>query len=324
MNFHPLEALSKRYLSEQSFSHSTVKSYGFAFMHYINYLKENQIEIAKTSDVIRFRESKRNLGYSTTWIYIQISALKGLYNYLRINQKSFNLPVDYAYDIMTPIKNEKIKMVVTKPILSIEEAKHMILHTKEIRKSFWHYRNHAIVYLMLTSGVRSYEILRAKREDYKFVDGAWRLYFPSNKNNAIDDYVKLSKGAIEAMNDYLNLRHDDNPYLFITHKHGITKHQLSRTFFKDMFRSVLKECGLNNRGITPHCLRHTAAVMNLQRGGSVEATKQLLRHVDIESTLVYVHHLERLKDDSERLIEALILKEEGYFYSEEFDDIIFG
>ncbi|PKL00628.1 MAG: hypothetical protein CVV56_04885 [Tenericutes bacterium HGW-Tenericutes-1] len=323
MNNHPLEDLSKRYLSENNFSNSTVKSYGFAFMHYIKYLKEHDIEFAKTSDVIKFREIKRNLGYSTTWIYIQISALKGLYRYLRINQKNFVLPLEYAYDIMIPIKNEKINPVIKKPILTLEQAKYMILHTKEIRKSFWHYRNHAIVYLMLTSGLRSYEILRAKREDYKLVDGGWLLYFPSNKSNSTESYVKLSKGAALAMNDYLNLRHDDNPYLFITHQKGITKKALSRMFFMHMFRSVLKECGLDNLGITPHCLRHTAATVNLLRGGTVESTKQFLRHTCIESTLVYVHHIERMKDDSERQIDAFILKEEPYHYHDDNEFLIF-
>ncbi len=323
METHPLEALSQRFLSDNSFSSSTLKSYGIVYKKFIQYLKENEIEFAKTSDVIRYREYRRTLGDSTYYVYIHICALKGLYSYLRMNQKRLNLPTLYAYDIMLPIKNENIKPRITKPILSIEQARHMILRTKEIRKSFWHYRNHAIVYLMLTSGLRSIEILRAKREDYKLVLGQWLLYFAPHKNNSNVEYVKVSKGASEALNDYLNLRHDDNPYLFITHKHGITKNPLSRMFFQDMFRSVLKSCGYENSGITPHCLRHTAATINLQRGGSVSQTKQFLRHANIESTLVYVRHIERLKDDSERQIEQYIFKEEPYIYRDDCDYLIF-
>ncbi len=318
MNNHELEALSIQFLLEKDVSSSTVKSYGFAFKKFIEYLKENKIEYAKTSDVIKYRESKRALGYSTPWIYIQVCALKGLYQYLRHNQLRLNLPDEYAYDIMAPIKNERIKPVINKPILSIEQARQMILQTKNNRTSFWHYRDHAIVYLMLTSGLRSVEILRAKRDDLQFVDGKWLLYFPSIGRALNAEFVKLSKGASEAMNDYLIRRNDDNPYLFITHKHGITTSPLSRMFFMDMFRRVLKSCGLEKNGITPHCLRHTAAIMNLQRGGTVAATKQLLRHVNIESTLVYVHHIERMNDDSERLIEAFILKEEASLFFDEF------
>ena len=81
-----------------------------------------------------------------------------------------------------------------------------------------------------------------------------------------------------------------------------------------MFQRVLKDCGLDCTGFTPHCLRHTAATLNLLRGGSIEATRQLMRHATLESTLVYVHHIERLKDDSEHQIETFILSEEFFEY----------
>lgn len=84
----------------------------------------------------------------------------------------------------------------------------------------------------------------------------------------------------------------------------------------DMFPRVLKACGLEDSGITPHCLRHTAATMNLLRGGSLEQTRQLLRHVDIQSTQVYVRYIERMKDDSEHQIESFILKEEASRYDD--------
>ena len=110
-----------------------------------------------------------------------------------------------------------------------------------------------------------------------------------------------------------------NPYLFISHSNHSDIPYLSRTFFIGMFKRVLKDSGLEDTKITPHCLRHTAAAMNLLRGGSLEQTKGLLRHVDIQSTLVYVHHIERMKDDSEYQIESFILKEEA---SISYDDFI--
>ncbi len=85
-------------------------------------------------------------------------------------------------------------------------------------------------------------------------------------------------------------------------------------FFVDRFPKILKACGLDYLNITPHALRHTAAMFNLLRGGSLEATRQLMRHETIQSTLVYQEHLERIKDDSEDQIEAFILKEEEEHY----------
>jgi len=228
---HHLEGLSERYLLQKNIASTTVKSYKIAFKHYIIYLKENHIEYAKTSDIIKYRENRRNLGFSSHYLYIHISALKGLYSYLKINQKHLDLPIQYAYDIMVPIKNERIKQSIVKPILTIEEARHLILHTKNTRKYIWHYRDHAIIYLMMTSGLRRIEIIHAKREDYRIVDGQCVLYINKKGRKLDEEFVKVSIGASNAINDYLNKRKDDHPYLFISHRSLSNSGYLSRTFF---------------------------------------------------------------------------------------------
>lgn len=69
----------------------------------------------------------------------------------------------------------------------------------------------------------------------------------------------------------------------------------------------LKRAGIPDFKLTIHSLRHTAATFNLLRGGSIEATQALLRHQSIETTMIYLHHINRVKDDSEFQIERYIL-----------------
>lgn len=322
MDKHPLEDLSERYLYEQNLSKSTIKTYRICFKYYVLYLKDNDILYAKTSDVIRFRESLRSLGHSTYYIYIYLCALKGLYRYLRINQQNFNLEVEYAYDIMIPIKNEKIKRHVNKPLLTLEEARQLIIHTKMTRKIIYDYRNYAIICLMITAGLSPYEIIHLKRDDYQMKDEKVVLTIKKRGTNQ-EDIVYLSKGCIEAINDYLKRRKKDNPYLFISQNQTTPEGHLSRTFFYYMFKKVLIKCGLEHTRITPHCLRHTAAHFNLLRGGSIESTKQLLRHVDIASTLIYQEHIEQMKDRNVEAIESFILKEDSYNLCDDFYDDYF-
>jgi integrase len=47
-----------------------------------------------------------------------------------------------------------------------------------------------------------------------------------------------------------------------------------------------------------HSLRHTCATLSLQTGSTLEQTQQLLRHANIETTLIYAHHLNRINDDT--------------------------
>jgi integrase len=108
----------------------------------------------------------------------------------------------------------------------------------------------------------------------------------------------------------------------VQHKNITEDGRLRRMFFYDMFKRVLKVSGLDGLGITPHSLRHTAAIMNLERGASVEATKAFLRHSYISSTLVYVDYLKRLKDNSHERIENFILNEEEMDYYHYFKNYI--
>ncbi len=146
-----------------------------------------------------------------------MSALRGFYNYLRLNQKRLDLDKVYAYDIMRGIKNERIKPSITKPILTLNQAKHLILHTKKIRKYIWHYRDHAIIYLMLTTGLRGHDIVHVKRRNLKKRKGEYLLYIDEKS------FVKVPPGAFKALTEYLDKRKDDNPYMFIAHKNTSKK-----------------------------------------------------------------------------------------------------
>lgn len=316
MNTNLLQKAMERFIKDSEYSKATVKSYRIAFKYYLVYLDEHQIVKAKTSDVIQYREQLRERGYSTHYIYIHMSALKALYRYLRIHYQRLGLEENDVYDIMTPIKNEKIKNRIHKRVLTLSQAKQLILKTRENRHYVWQYRDHAMVFLMITSGVRSIEVIHALREDLKLKEGQLVLYINKPGKKRYEEYIKISNGVKVALEEYLNLRDDDNPYLFISHKQVSPELHLSRTFFRHMFRTLLKDAGFDNREFTPHSLRHTTATLNLIRGASLEQTKSLLRHTSIESTKIYEERIKRLNDDTEREIEEYILREEPFVFAQ--------
>ena len=304
---HPLEPLVELYLAEKDITKGSYDLYAIILKQYMNYLKEHHITYAKTSDVINYREFKRSEGYSTQWIHHQIGAIKGFYKYLSTHQKRLNLPDVYAFDITDSIENEHIDQSISKPILSISQAKQFILSTKENRKYIWHYRDHAMIYLMITTGLRSVEIRRARIKDLKTLNQELVLYVQGKGRKSTDQFVKISKGVREAIDDYLGRRKDKNPYLFISHSKKTEIPFLSRTFFNAMFKRVLADAGLKNIKLTPHSLRHTAATINLLRGGTLDQTRKFMRHKDMSSTLIYAHHLEELGGNLERHLEDFIL-----------------
>lgn len=67
-------------------------------------------------------------------------------------------------------------------------------------------------------------------------------------------------------------------------------------------KTRLKQSGFNSERLTAHSLRHTAGTLNLLNGGTLEETQQLLRHNNINTTMIYLHHLEQANNQSEERI----------------------
>lgn len=306
---HPLENLIEQYLEEKDITIGTKELYQTVLKQYLKYLNEHHILYAKTNDVISFRELSRNRGCSTRWIYHQITVLKGLYQYLSLNQVRLGLPEAYAYNLMESIKNERIEKRTTKSILTSQQAKQLIISLKNIRRCSWHYRDYAMIYLMITTGLRSIEVRRAKVKDLKMIHGKKVLYIQGKGRSSADEFVKISDGLSEAIDDYLKIRKDQSLYLFASRAKR-SKKPLTRTIFIGIFKRALKDAGLENIHMTAHCLRHTAATLNLKRGGSLADTKKLLRHQNMSNTLIYTHHLDNVADETVSDLEDFILGQE--------------
>ena len=306
---HPLENLIEQYLFEKDITIGTRELYQTILKQYLYYLISHQIIYAKTSDVKTYLASIRDRGCSTHWLRHQITVLKGLYQYLSFNQERLDLPNEYAFDIMEPIKNVRIEKRILKPILGVEQAKHLILYLKDNRKYIWHYRDYALIYLMITTGLRSIEARRARIKDLRVIEGKHILYIQGKGRSSADDFVKLSDGLHEAIIDYLLKRKDQNPYLFVSRSKR-SKEPLTRTIFISIFKRILRDSGLEDTHITAHSLRHTAATLNLARGGSLEATKRLLRHENMANTLIYARTAGGVDAVTVSLLEDYILGNE--------------
>ena len=307
-NHHPLENLIKIYLFEKDITTGTRELYQTILKQYIAFLRKSQIKFATTKDVETYLNLTRKKGCSTPWIRHQITVLKGLYHYLSIHQDRLALDLTYACNIMEPIKNLRVEKSTTKNILTPEQAKHLILFLKNNRKYIWNYRDYALVYLMITTGLRSIEVRRARVKDLKMIHGIQILYVHGKGRSSSDEFVKISNGLYEAITDYIKKRKDKNPYLFVSRSKSSTK-PINRMTIQGILKRIISDSGLEGTHITAHSLRHTAATFNLKRGGTLEETKRLLRHVNMTNTLIYTQSNESHDDQTISKLEDFILSE---------------
>src|SRR5690554_69020 len=189
---HPLENVIDIYILEKDMTKASKELYQVILKQYVEYLKEREVLYATTNDVKNFLNLSYEKNKSSNWIYNQITVLKGLYQYIEKHQVRLALPRSYLNNIMVSIQNVKPKKTKQKRTLSVKEAKQLLIYLKENRKHSWEYRDYALIYLMITTGIRSIEVRRAKRKDLKTINGKYVLYIQGKGRSFADTFVKLS------------------------------------------------------------------------------------------------------------------------------------
>jgi site-specific recombinase XerD len=249
-------------------------------------------------------------GLRANTIQKQIVVIRNFYQWLKVNQRQLEFEDIYQYNIAENIKGAKIDRNYKKEPLNKEQAIKLIEVAKQKRSDITGYRNYAIILLMIITGIRSIEVVRAMKADISKLFNFSILYVHGKGKDGADTFVKLSPEVTDALNDYLNRRKDNSRYLFVTHGETSSCQQLSSNTLRRAITVLMKKAGIYNAKHTPHSLRHTTAYINLQAGGTLESTQQLLRHKNIETTLIYAHNINRINDDSEFRINNYLFNEE--------------
>jgi integrase/recombinase XerC/integrase/recombinase XerD len=120
-----------------------------------------------------------------------------------------------------------------------------------------------------------------------------------------DQQVPLDPPVIQKLEAYLNTREGlqpDKP-LFISHGHRSEGKRLNTRSVRSRINGYLKESGVKRRGVTPHSLTHTAALIWLNDDMPLEEVKQRMRHGTLDTTMIYYKKQGLLKRDPEELTE---------------------
>ena len=165
-------------------------------------------------------------------------------------------------------------------------------------------RDYAIITLMLTTGLRTIEITRAKIEDLKPQGDYMALYIQGKGRQDKAEFVKVSDTMEQVIREYLSARGETNSKapLFASISNHNNEGEMTTRSLSRLIKEALINAGFNSDRLTAHSLRHTSATLNLLAGGTLEETKQLLRHKSLNTTLIYLHHLDREKNNSEQRI----------------------
>jgi len=184
-----------------------------------------------------------------------------------------------------------------------DEAASAAAATRQAREAPWlHARDHAMIELLYSSGLRSAELLGL---DVSASGGAlgW-LDLQAGEAHVLGKgrkrrIVPVGQAALQALQTWLGMREalapPESPALFISR----LGRRLTPMQLRNRLKQLAQQAGLPTH-VHPHMLRHSFASHLLQSSGDLRAVQELLGHAHISTTQVYTkldfQHLAKVYD----------------------------
>lgn len=158
-------------------------------------------------------------------------------------------------------------------------------------------RDKALVEMLFSTGLRVSELSNLLREQVNLKKDEFSVRGKGAKLRM----VFVSNHARHWLKEYLALRQDTSPSLFVRHDRAAGKmesdaHPLTPRSIQRLVSRYARAAGIM-RPITPHVLRHSFATDLLRGGADIRSVQELLGHASITTTQVYTHVTnEKLKE----------------------------
>ncbi|MFA5658602.1 MAG: tyrosine-type recombinase/integrase [Oscillospiraceae bacterium] len=211
---------------------------------------------------------------TTTTRARKTSALKQFFNFL--HKKAGLIQANPLVDLEIPAVKNKLPKFLT-----LEESLELL---KSINSTYPE-RDYCIITLFLNCGMRLSELVGLNIKDISFENSTMRLLGKGNKERII--YINFA--CVESLRAYLAIRPNapkEQNAVFLSKRYL----RISKRRVQQIVENCLFSAGLDNKGISTHKLRHTAATLMYQHGNvDPLVLKEILGHKSIATTEIYTH-----------------------------------
>lgn len=271
----------------RNYSAHTIAAYRRDVERFVNFLEGTETTLDKTDEtVVREYVSNRYLaGIKARSLQRELSALRQFFYYCK--QKGI-IKDDVVDGVKAPRGEKHLPATLT-----VDQVAHLLDATGSDDPLL--IRDHAMVELIYSSGLRLAELLAAELPDMDLSRGYMRVIGKGSKERE----TLIGRRAKDALQRWFPVRAGlaaaDETAVFV-----------SRSGTRMSARNVQKRLDhfARKRGLAqhlhPHMLRHSFASHLLQSSGDLRAVQELLGHADISTTQIYTHldfqHLAKVYD----------------------------
>lgn len=287
------------FLASLDIRQSSKYTYQRQLKEFFGWSAKQEMSQMNREHLLRYKEylkNERELAAFTIGGYL--TAVRRFFDWLEATK--------FVPNIARGIKGPARKRGFKKDSLTVDQAK-MILGSIK-RASLTGKRDFALVNLMLRTGLRTIEVARALREDICRQGGETVLYIHGKGRDSKDELVLLTEHTLGPIEEYLKARgtvKNEEP-LFASHSSKNFGKKLTTRSVSRIVKITFRRVGLDDSRLTAHSLRHTAITLSLLAGATPQEARVMARHADINTTLIYAHNINRIKQAPEKKIDEIL------------------
>lgn len=206
---------------------------------------------------------------------------EGVQNRLRALKAFFNWLYEQGYTEehrLAGMRNIRVQKKVVEVLTDDEIAR--ILATCDVKEHHGA-RTHAIVTLMLDTGLRFSEVITLEESQLDIDDGYLKVLGKGNKERIVP-FGSASQKTLWRYHKLFRPEPIDTETFFLTEE----GYQFTGDGFKSLFQRLAQRSGIPR--LHAHLLRHTFATKYLMAGGDIFSLQQILGHTSLEMVRRYV------------------------------------
>lgn len=287
-----------RFILSLDIKETTKRTYRKSLKRFIKWITKEGIQRPTREDILAYKGYLWTQGLSSLTLSIYMVVVRKFFGWAE-GMKLYP-------NIAKGIKGAKRVRGFRKDPLTVTQVKKLLNDID--RSSTRGKRDYAMLNLMVRTGLRTIEVIRTNMEDIRQEGGEAVLWIQGKGRDAKDDFVLLTQETLSPIRNYLQTRGkvDDTEPLFSSLSDRNNGKRLTTRSIRRVVKKHLKGIGLNSERLTAHSLRHTAITLSLLGGATIQEAQVLGRHVDINTTLIYAHNINRIAQAPERKIDAIL------------------
>ena len=297
-----VEALIEQWLEHERIANgasaNTVAAYHKGLQVFRDWLEENNDGTVTPQIVLQFKGDLAER-YAAQTVNLRLAAVRSFYRFLVTTGRM-------AYNLASDIKNAKRtkSRVHQRDALSNGEVV-AVLQTCDLG-TLGGVRDLAILSLMAYCGLRTVEVHRANIGNLKTEGDRLVLEVHGKGRTDADEIVVIPSAVEGAIRSWLSHRltfkaHGDDDPLFVSLSNQNRGKRLGLVGIRMMVKARYRDAGVVGNKST-HSLRHSAITNAIRHGASPMQVQAMARHTSFDTTLGYVHEVDRVDNPAEDLI----------------------